>query len=113
MPNRNWAHRMADAAIVLSLTYALPYAAEASPKSKTRGTVIITGKQVEEKKPASVQILTFPDTEWSPVKIIRGRTTVDGAITEGQPSKKLAAAEIVTFADPSTKPVRVLRGDGD
>ena len=103
---------MAVGAIALLLTIIHGYTAEASPRSKTRATVI-TGKQVEKQKPASVQLLTFPNTEWSPVKIVRGGTNAKDAAAESEPSEKQAAAEIVSFADPNTKPVRVLRGDGE
>jgi hypothetical protein len=103
-----WPRMIAGAAIALLLMHAHAYPAKTSPKSKTRAAVV-AGKQVEESKPASVQVLTFPDTAWNPVKIIRGR----GPATEVKPTEKPAAAELVTFADPKTKPVRVLRGDGE
>jgi len=103
-----WPRIIAGAAIALLLMHAHAYPAKTSPKSKTRAAVV-AGKQIEENKPASVQVLTFPDTEWNPVKIIRGR----GPTAEAKPTEKPAAAELVTFADPRTKPVRVLRGDGE
>jgi hypothetical protein len=103
-----WPRIIAGAAIALLLMHAHAYPAKTSPKSKTRAAVV-AGKQIEENKPASVQVLTFPDTEWNPVKIIRGR----GPTAEATPTEKPAAAELVTFADPRTKPVRVLRGDGE
>jgi Transglycosylase SLT domain len=103
-----WARRIAGAAIALLLMHAYAYPAKTSPKSKTRAAVV-AGKQIEESKPATVQVLTFPDTGWNPVRIIRGR----GPATEAKPTEKPAAAELVTFADPKAKPVRVLRGDGE
>jgi hypothetical protein len=103
-----WPRIIAGAAIALLLMHAHAYPAKTSPKSKIRAAVV-AGKQIEENKPASVQVLTFPDTEWNPVKIIRGR----GPTAEAKPTEKPAAAELVTFADPRTKPVRVLRGDGE
>jgi hypothetical protein len=103
-----WPRIIAGAATALLLMHAHAYPAKTSPKSKIRAAVV-AGKQIEENKPASVQVLTFPDTEWNPVKIIRGR----GPTAEAKPTEKPAAAELVTFADPRTKPVRVLRGDGE
>jgi len=87
------------------------YAAKASPKSRPR-VIAATVEPVVEKKPGSVQIVTFPDTEWHPVKIVRGVPAKD-TNAEVPPAEKPAAAELVTFADPKTKPVRVLRGDGE
>jgi hypothetical protein len=88
------------------------YAAKASPKSSPR-VIAATVKPVVEKKPGSVQIVTFPDTEWHPVKIVRGGVPAKDTNEEVPPAEKPAAAELVTFADPKTKPVRVLRGDGE
>ncbi len=107
-----WPRMIAGAAIALLLTALHGYAAKSSAKSKTR-VALVNGNQIVPKEPASVQILTFPDTEWSAVKIIRGGVSVKDAGAEGSPTEKPAEAEIVTFADPKTKPVRVLRGDGD
>ncbi len=88
------------------------YAAKASPKPRPR-VIAATVKPAVEKQPGSVQIVTFPDTEWHPVKIIRGGAPAKDTNTEAPPAEKPAAAELVTFADPKTKPVRVLRGDGE
>src|SRR5262245_51269560 len=104
---------IAVGAITLLLTAAHGYAAGASAKSKTRVPAVITGKQVEVQRPASVQVLTFPETGWSPVKIVRGATIDKDAVAETKPNEKQAAVEIVSFSDPDIKPVRVLRGDGD
>jgi hypothetical protein len=88
------------------------YAAKASPKSRPR-VIAATVKPVVEKQPGSVQIVTFPDTEWHPVKIVRGGVPANDTNAEVPPAEKPAAAELVTFGDPKTKPVRVLRGDGE
>ena len=103
-----WPRRIAGAAIALLLMHAHAYPAKTSHKSKPSATVV-TGKHVDDKKPGSVQLVTFPHTDWTAVKVIRG----GGPATEAQPTEKPAAAELVTFADPNTKPVRVLRGDGE
>jgi hypothetical protein len=89
----------------------LGYAADSSPKSKPR-VIVAAGKHADEKKPASVQIVTFPETEWNAVKVVRGGATAKDANAAVPPTEKPVAAEIVTFGDPKNI-VRVLRGDGD
>jgi Transglycosylase SLT domain len=89
----------------------LGYAASAPPKHKPHA-IVATVEPITEKSPGGVQIVTFPDTEWNPVKIIRRGVPANGANSEVQPAEKAEIAEIVTFADPKTTPVRVLRGDG-
>ena len=49
------------------------YAARPSARPVHHVTVAI-GKRPVEKKPVSVQIVAFPETEWHAVKIIRGGT---------------------------------------
>src|SRR5208282_1146929 len=88
------------------------YAAKASAKPKPRPATVI-GKHVVEKKPVSVQIVSFPDTEWHAVKIIRGGIPTKDAVAGVEPAEKAETAEIVTFSDPNSKPVRVVRGDTD
>jgi len=88
------------------------YAAKSSAKSKRHVTVVI-GKRPVEKKPVSVQIVSFPDTEWHAVKIIRGGTSARDETAGVEPAEKTETAEIVTFGDPNSKPVRVVRGDTD
>ncbi|HKM72364.1 MAG TPA: lytic transglycosylase domain-containing protein [Stellaceae bacterium] len=88
------------------------FSARASAKPRHRATVA-TGKHVVEKKPESVQIVTFPDTEWRPVKIIRGGLELKDTKIGVVPAEKAETVEIVTFGNPKSKPVRVLRGDGD
>jgi hypothetical protein len=88
------------------------YAAKASARSKHHVTVAI-GKRPVEKKPVSVEIVSFPDTAWHAVKIIRGGTTARDETAGVEPGEKAETAEIVTFGDPNSKPVRVVRGDTD
>jgi hypothetical protein len=88
------------------------YAAKALARSKHHVTVAI-GKRPVEKKPVSVQIVSFPDTEWHAVKIIRGGTPAKDQTAGVEPAEKTETAEIVTFGDPNSKPVRVVRGDAD
>ena len=44
-------------------------------KAKPRPTLEQV-KQLIEKKTTNVQIVTFPETGWSPIKVVRGGTTV-------------------------------------
>ena len=68
---------------------------------------IETLKHASESKTGSVQLVTFPDTGWSAVKVVRG-----GNKSGQQPvAEKAETAEVVTFADPQRSPVRVFRGD--
>jgi len=103
-----WPGIMGGVAVGLLLAHPYGWAADSCPKTKPRATVV-TGKHVDVKKPGSVQLVTFPHTDWTAVKVIRGGVPA----TEAKPTEKPAAAELVTFADPKTKPVRVLRGDGE
>ena len=61
----------------------------------------------------SVQIVSFPETGWQAVKIIRGGTPAKDETAGVVPAEKSEPAEIVTFEDPNSKPVRVVRGDTD
>ena len=107
-----WARAIPGMLIALLLIQPYGSAAEAAAKSKSRVTVA-TGKHVDEKQPTSVQIVSFPETEWNAVKIVRGGMTAKDTIAAVPPVEKPAAAEIVTFGDPTSRPVRVLRGDGE
>jgi len=65
------------------------------------------------KKPVSVQIVSFPDTQWQPVRIIWGGTPAKDETAGAEPAEKAETAEIVKFADPNSGPVRVVRGETD
>ena len=112
MRNDSWARGIPGAMIVLLLMQPHGYAAKASARSKHHVTVTI-GRHPVEKKPVSVQIVSFPDTEWHAVKIIRGGTPPKDETAGVEPAKKTETAEIVTFGDQIAKPVRVVRGDTD
>jgi hypothetical protein len=86
--------------------------AEAASKAKPQISVESV-KHAIESKTGTVQLVTFPDTGWSAVKIVRG-----GSLARGQKGQKPAAekaenAEIVTFADPQKRQVRILRGESE
>ena len=85
-------------------------AAGAAPKSKPHATVASV-KRAVAKNAESVQLVTFPDTEWHPVKVIRGGTPANPANAGNQPAERAETAEIVSFGDPNGKPVRVVRGE--
>jgi hypothetical protein len=82
-------------------------AAERAPKSKARPPVA----SVKPKEAESVQMVTFPDTEWHPVKVIRGGTPAKDAPAGQQPVERAETAEIISFGSPDSKPVRVVRGE--
>jgi hypothetical protein len=113
-----WAGVIPGGMIVLLLMQPHGYAAKSSVKSKHRA-IVVTGKHIPEKrhalekKPVSVQIVSFPDTQWQAVKIIRGGTPAKDATAGVVPAEKAETAEIVTFGDPNSDPVRVVRGDTD
>src|SRR6266566_2876176 len=85
-------------------------AAEASSRGKPRSTTEIV-KQTIEQKPGNVQLVTFPDTKWSSVKVVRGRPAAKDGDPRTLPPEKTENAEIVTFGDLQSKPVRVVRGE--
>jgi hypothetical protein len=112
MQNGIWARVILGGMIALLLMQPHGYAAKASVKPKHPATTVI-GKHVVEKKPVSVQIVSFPDTEWHAVRILRGGTPAKDGTAGVEPAEKAETAEIVTFGDPNSKPVRVVRGDTD
>jgi hypothetical protein len=112
MRNDSWARGIPGAMILLLLMQSHGYAAKASAKSKHHLTTVI-GKRPVEKKPVSVEIVSFPDTAWHAVKIIRGGTSARDEAAGVEPAEKAETAEVVTFGDPNSKPVRVMRGNTD
>jgi hypothetical protein len=87
-------------------------AAEAASKAKPQISAE-TVKHAIESKTGSVQLITFPDTGWSAVKIVRGGSLAREKNGQKPAAEKVEAAEVVTFADPWRRPVRVLRGDSE
>jgi hypothetical protein len=80
-------------------------------KAKPRPTLEQV-KQLIEKKTTDVQIVSFPEAGWSPIKVVRGGTMVRNAEAGARPAERAETAEIITFGDPKSSPVRVLRGEG-
>jgi hypothetical protein len=87
-------------------------AAQAASKAKPQIS-IETVKQAIESKTGRVQLVTFPETGWTAVKIVRGGSPARD-MTRPQPAAaKAETAEIVTFADPQKREVRILRGESE
>jgi hypothetical protein len=90
--------------IVLLLMQPHGYAAKSSVKSKHRA-IVVTGKHVAEKKPVSVQIVSFPDTQWQAVKIIRAghqrKTRPPGSCRPKRPRPLRSLPSAIRTARPS------------
>ena len=86
--------------------------AEAASKAKPQISAE-TVKQAFKGKTGTVQLVTFPDTGWSAVKMVRGGSPGRDRSGRKPATEKAETAEIVTFADPRRSPVRVLRGDSE
>ena len=106
MRNGFWAGVISLAIIALLLTQPHAYAAKVAVKAKHHRAAIATGKHFVEKKPVSVQIVSFPDTHWQAVKVIRGGTPAKDSTAGLVPAEKAETAEIVTFGDPNSGPVK-------
>ena len=87
-------------------------AAEAASKAKPQISAA-TLRHAIESKTGSVQLVTFPDTGWSAVKIVRGGSPARDKSGQKPAAEMAEKPEIVTFADPRRSPVRVLRGDSE
>ena len=80
--------------------------------SDGKGPVTIEAiKQAIEAKAESVQLVTFPATEWSPVKVVRGSEPARDNRDKKPADERADTAEIVSFSDPQRTPVRILRGE--
>src|SRR5580693_6700158 len=86
--------------------------AEAASKAKPQISAE-TLKHAIEGKTGSVQLITFPATAWSAVRVVRGGLPARDKSGQKPVAEKAETAEIVTFADPRRSPVRVLRGDSE
>jgi hypothetical protein len=87
-------------------------AAEAASKAKPQ-TSADTLKHAIEGKTGTVQLVTFPDTGWSAVKIVRGGSPARDKTGQKPTVEKAETAEVVTFADPRRGSIRILRGDSE
>jgi hypothetical protein len=91
---------------------AVTCAAEAASKAKPQISAE-TLKHAIESKTGSVQLVTFPDTRWSAVKIVRGGSQTHDKTGQKPVAEKVETAEVVTFADSRRSAVRILRGDSE
>jgi len=103
-----------SASILCGAAIALSTALSAEAGSKPKPQISAeTVKQVIENTSGSVQLITFPDTGWSAVKIVRGNSPGRDKNRPMPAADKAEVAEIVSFADPQKGPVRILRGDSE
>ena len=108
MRHRIWTAILSGTVVALGLTPT----GQAAAKSKAPVSAEAVG-QVIENKAKSMQLVTFPETGWSPVKVVRGRASTRGDNAKPPSAEKAETAEIITFGDFSGKSVRILRGDSD
>jgi hypothetical protein len=94
------------AIIALLLIAMCGHMTEASSKRAVATTKTI--RQVIEKRAVSVQLVSFPDTGWNPVKVLRGRASVKSV---GDPKPKVETAKIVMFGNPLRSSIKVVRGE--
>src|SRR6516162_1630287 len=100
----------AGAAVGASIALVMAGAAPAAAKTKRQGSAQ-TVEQVIKSQSGSVQLVSFPDTGWGAVKVVRGGSSTKNQSRPTPNAEKAEAAEIIAFADPAAKPVRVIRGD--
>jgi hypothetical protein len=86
------------AVIALLLAVHQGTAAEAAAKPKSRQTA---------------ELVTFPGTSWSAVKVVRGRGSRQEEVSPKPIVEKPEVAEVVTFGDAGRPTVRVVRGETD
>ena len=85
--------------------------AEASSKRAAATTEIV--RQMIKKRARSVQLVTFPHTNWSPVKVVRGKAPAKSRDARKPELEKVETAETITFNDSRHNSVRVIRGESD
>jgi hypothetical protein len=99
------------AGALVGASLALVTAGAAAASKTKRHVSAATPQQIISSGSGSVQLVSFPETGWSPVKVVRGGASVNNQSGANSNAEKTEAAEIVTFADPWARSVRVLRGD--
>src|ERR1700730_10501179 len=83
------------------------------PASKKARSTAETVQQVIEGKAGSMQLVTFPDTAWSPVKVARGSLPAKSNAAPKMESEKAETAEVRSVCDQQHILVRVMRGETD
>jgi hypothetical protein len=86
-----------------------PAAAEKAKPQMTAEAV----KQVIDNKGKSIQLVTFPDSGWGSVRIVRGGSPAKAKNSQPARAEKAEIAELVTFGDSRATTVRILRGESD
>jgi hypothetical protein len=104
-----WNRRFWIAILALPLIAARIHIAEAA--SKKAGATTEAVQQVIAKKAGSVQLVTFPETGWNPVKVVRGSASVKSNDVPKPETEKAETAELLTFGDSLHSSVRVVRGE--
>ena len=98
MRRGTWASVLSGAMIALVMT-PVPGSATGAKRQMTAEAA----KHAIDKRDNSRQLVTFPDTGWSPVKVVRGAFSTKD---KGAPAaEKAETAEIVSFGDSQAKPV--------
>ena len=83
-----------------------------SEASSKKGVATTTAmRRAIEKRAVSVQLITFPDTGWNPVRVLRGKALAKRNSAPKPELEKTETAEIVMFGDPPHSTVRVVRGE--
>ena len=98
------------AVVGASIALVIAGAAPAAAKTKRQVSAQSVARVIKSQS-GSVQLVSFPDTGWGPVKVVRGRSSAKNESGPKPNAEKAEASEIITFADPAAKPVRVMRGD--
>jgi hypothetical protein len=94
------------------VAFLTPWVALGGSKTKPQITAE-TLKDAIAGNTGNVQLVTFPATGWSAVRIVRGNSAGRNKGAQKPAAEKAETAEIVTFADPRRTPVKVLRGDSE
>jgi hypothetical protein len=99
---------------IIALLAAPPDGCAAGSSSKSKpGMTAETVNQEAEKKANRIQLVTFPDTGWSPVKVVRRGAPAKDEDAQKPTAEKAEIAELVTFGDRQNTAVRVVRGETD
>jgi Transglycosylase SLT domain len=99
-----WASVLAG--VMIALTMMPVPGAAAGPR---RQLTAEAAEQAIDKADNSIQLVTFPETGWSSVKVVRGASSTKD--TGAPPPEKAETAEIVSFDDSPAQPVRIMRGE--
>lgn len=104
-------HGMLGTSVVCAIVALLPVECGAETAAKLKPpTTIAAVEQVLDKR-GDVQLITFPDTGWNPVKLVRGNQPAKRRNAPPARAEKPEIAEIVSFRDRQTASVRVVRGE--